>query len=257
MKISLITATYNSAATLKSTFKSVLSQTYTDIDYWVIDGGSTDGTIDIIKEYEAVFGGRMHYISEKDRGIYDAMNKGISRCTGDVVGILNSDDYFTSDDVLQNVAHTFSSNETIDAVYGDIHFISDNNPDKIVRYYSSKMFRPFWLRFGFMPAHPSFYVRREVYEKYGLYDLQFRTSSDFEWMVRLFAKHHIRAKYLPMDFMTMRDGGESTSGMEAKRKVNNDIVGSLRKHGIFTCGAFKYVRYGIKGSELIITKIKN
>ncbi len=131
MKISLITATYNSAATLKSTFKSVLSQTYTDIDYWVIDGGSTDGTIDIIKEYEAVFGGRMHYISEKDRGIYDAMNKGISRCTGDVVGILNSDDYFTSDDVLQNVAHTFSSNETIDAVYGDIHFISDNNPDKI------------------------------------------------------------------------------------------------------------------------------
>lgn len=133
MKISLITATYNSAATLKSTFKSVLSQTYTDIDYWVIDGGSTDGTIDIIKEYEAVFGGRMHYISEKDRGIYDAMNKGISRCTGDVVGILNSDDYFTSDDVLQNVAHTFSSNETIDAVYGDIHFISDNNPDKIVR----------------------------------------------------------------------------------------------------------------------------
>ena len=109
MRISIITATYNSASTVADTFESVLKQTYKDIDYFVIDGGSTDGTIDIIKEYEAVFGGRMHYISEKDRGIYDAMNKGISRCTGDVVGIRNSDDYFTSDDVLQNVAHTFSS----------------------------------------------------------------------------------------------------------------------------------------------------
>ena len=107
-----------------------------------------------------------------------------------------------------------------------------------------------------MPAHPSFYVRREVYEKYGLYDLQYKTSSDFEWMVRLFAKHHIKAKYLPMDFVTMREGGESTAGMEAKRRVNNDIVGSLKKHGIFTCEAFRYVRYFVKGIELMITKIK-
>ena len=106
-----------------------------------------------------------------------------------------------------------------------------------------------------MPAHPSFYVRREVYEKYGLYDLQFRTSSDFEWMVRLFAKYKVNAKYIKKDFVTMRAGGESTNGMEAKRKVNNDIVGSLKKHGIFTCGAFRYVRYAYKCVELVINKI--
>ena len=108
-----------------------------------------------------------------------------------------------------------------------------------------------------MPAHPSFYVCREVYEKYGLYDLQFRTSSDFEWMVRIFAKYHINSKYIRKDFVTMREGGASTAGMAAKNKVNNDIVASLRKHGIFTCGAFRYVRYAWKAIEMLVSRIGN
>ena len=143
---------------------------------------------------------------------------------------------------MQKVAEEFQKDSSLEAVYGDIHFVKDENLKKCTRYYSSSYFRPWLLRFGFMPAHPSFYVRREVYDKYGLYDLQFRTSSDFEWIVRLFAKHHIRAKYIHQDFVTMREGGESTAGMEAKHKVNNDIVASLKKHGIFTCVAFRYFR---------------
>lgn len=256
MKISIITATYNSAATVRDTFESVLQQTYTDYELVVVDGASKDSTLDIIREYEPKFGGRMQWKSEPDKGLYDAMNKGVKMATGNIVGILNSDDFYTSDDVLETVAKELAAEPKLDAVYGDIHFVKSENLEKCTRYYSSKSFRPWKLRFGFMPAHPSFYVRRNVYEQYGLYDLQFRTSSDFEWMVRLFAKYKVNAKYLKKDFVTMREGGESTAGMQAKRKVNNDIVGSLKKHGVFTCSAFKYVRYAVKGVELIITKIK-
>lgn len=267
MKISVITATWNSGKTIKDTIESVLHQKYTNVEHIIKDGGSKDNTMAICTDYlNRVYSSddalkstmkTMKIVSEKDGGIYDAMNKGVKMASGDIIGILNSDDFYTSDDVLQKVADEFQKDSSLEAVYGDIHFVKPDNLKKCTRYYSSKSFRPWLLRFGFMPAHPSFYVRREVYEKYGLYDLQFRTSSDFEWMVRLFKKHHIRAKYLPMDFVTMRDGGESTAGMEAKRKVNNDIVSSLRKHGIFTCGAFKYVRYVVKGIELLLTKIKN
>lgn len=266
MKISVITATWNSGKTVEDTIRSVLNQKYTNVEHVIKDGGSKDNTMATCEEYKKKFYSSvdvpspkvksMKIVSEKDGGIYDAMNKGIEMATGDIIGILNSDDFYTSDDVLERVAKEFTENPELEAVYGDIHFVKDEDLTKCTRYYSSSYFRPWLLRFGFMPAHPSFYVRREVYEKYGLYDLQFRTSSDFEWMVRIFAKYHINAKYIKKDFVTMRTGGESTAGMEAKRKVNNDIVGSLKKHGIFTCGAFKYVRYAWKSVELVISKLK-
>lgn len=260
MKISVITATWNSGKTVQDTIDSVLNQEYREVEHVIKDGGSAkDDTVAIIERnvprYEEC-GKSIRWVSEKDGGIYDAMNKGIELASGDIIGILNSDDFYTSNGVLQRVADEFEKNPELEAVYGDIHFVKDEDLKKCTRYYSSGYFRPWMLRFGFMPAHPSFYVRKEVYEKYGLYYLDFRTSSDFEWMVRLFAKNQIRAKYLKMDFVTMREGGESTAGMEAKKKVNNDIVGSLRKHGIFTCGAFKYVRYGVKAVELVISRMK-
>lgn len=255
-KISIITATYNSGKTIKDTLESVLHQSYRNYELIIKDGGSKDNTIDICREYENLFDGRLKVVSEPDKGIYDAMNKGIELASGDIVGILNSDDFYTNDDVLERVAKEFIVDNQLEALYGDIHFVSPDDLTKCTRYYSSSYFRPWMLRFGFMPAHPSFYVRKAVYDTYGLYDLEFRTSSDFEWMVRLFAKYHIRAKYIHKDFVTMRSGGESTAGMEAKRKVNNDIVASLKKHEIFTCGAFKYIRYAWKGMELIYTKSK-
>lgn len=234
MTISLITATYNSGKTVEDTLRSVLAQTYKEIDYWVVDGGSKDDTMDIVRKYEPLFGGRLHWISEPDRGIYDAMNKGISHSTGDVVGILNSDDHFTSNDVLERVAAEMQADNTLDAVYGDIHFIKDGAPDRIVRYYSSKPFRPFWLRFGFMPAHPSFYARREVFEKHGLYSLDYKIAADYDMMVRLFLKHHIKAKYMPMDFVTMLMGGLSTKGVRSRVVLVSEDVKACLTYGFYT-----------------------
>lgn len=243
MTISLITATYNSGATIEDTLKSVLSQTYKNIDYWVVDGDSKDNTMDIVRQYEPLFGGRLHWISEKDRGIYDAMNKGIANCTGDVVGIINSDDFFTSDAVLERVAREFDSEAGIDAVYGDIHFIKNGAPDKVVRYYSSKPFRPMWLRFGFMPAHPSFYARREVFERCGLYSLDYKIASDYDMMVRLFHKYRIKAKYLDLDFVTMRTGGASTKNVRSRVQLVKEDVQACRAYGMYTNRFFISMKY--------------
>ncbi|MBR3522739.1 MAG: glycosyltransferase [Prevotella sp.] len=233
MKISIITAAYNSAKTLEDTLQSVLSQTYHDIEHIVVDGGSTDGTQDLIKHFEPLYGGRLRWISEKDNGIYDAMNKGLRMATGDVVGILNSDDYFTTPDVVAQVAETMAD-KTLDAVYGDIHFIRDGQPGKCIRYYSSKLFRPFCLRFGFMPAHPSFYCRREIFSKAGLYKTDYKIGSDYEMMVRLFMVHKIKTRYLPIDFVTMRTGGASTRGMRSRMQLIKEDIRGCRENGVYT-----------------------
>lgn len=262
MKISVITATWNSGKTIGDTLRSVLNQSYTNVEHIIKDGGSKDNTLEICKNFEQKYyadgdkGRTINILSDKDKGIYDAMNQGIKAATGDVIGILNSDDFYTSDDVLARVAEEFEKNPELEAVYGDIHFVKDENLKKCTRYFSSRYFRPWALRFGFMPAHPSFYVRREVYDKYGLYDLDFRTSSDFEMMVRLFVKEKIRSKYINKDFVTMRAGGESTAGLEAKRKVNRDIAGSLKKHGVYSNQFFQSLRYLWRIGEILYTKIK-
>ena len=156
MKISIITITYNSDKTLADTLESVLAQTYQEIEYIVVDGASKDGTMDLVKRYEPLFDGKMRYVSEPDKGLYDAMNKGMRMATGEVVGILNSDDFYTDREVLQRVADVFQK-ENVDAVYGDVHYVDPNNLSHCVRYYSSKPFRRWMMRLGFMPAHPSFY----------------------------------------------------------------------------------------------------
>lgn len=251
MTISLITATYNSEATIADTLKSVLAQTYKDIEYWIIDGCSKDGTMDILRHYEPMFGGKLHIVSEPDRGIYDAMNKGIARATGDVVGLLNSDDYYTSNDALATIARFFSHNDA-DAIYGDIHFVNDSNPEKCVRYYSSALFRPWLLRFGFMPAHPSFYVRREVYQKYGTYSLDYKIASDYDLMVRLLYKHRIKATYIKKDFVTMRTGGISTKSVKNRLLISREDVKACRRNGLYTNIAFISVKYLYKVFEFKI-----
>ena len=256
MKISIITATLNSEGTVRDTIESVLRQSYSNIEYIVKDAGSKDNTLGICEEFVPYFGGKMKIITATDNGVYDAMNKGFEAATGDIVGILNSDDFFTSCDVIYKVAKAFVSDDSIDAVYGDIHFVKDGNLNKCTRYFSSRYFQPWMLRFGFMPAHPSFYCKKSVFEKYGLYDLQYRTSSDFEMMVRLLWKHKIKTKYLNMDFVTMRVGGASTAGFVSKKKVNNDISRSLKAHGIYSNQAMQVFRYVWRIGELIYTRIK-
>lgn len=240
--ISIITATYNSAETINDTIKSVLCQTNKDFEYIIVDGGSTDETIDIVKSYESEFSGKLKWVSEKDKGIYDAMNKGIKMASGDIIGILNSDDYYTSDDILQTIADAFKC-QNVDAIYGDIHFIKDGVPDKCVRYYSSRLFSPFWLRFGFMPAHPSFYCKREVFDKSGLYRLDYKIGSDYEMMVRLFRKHKISSRYIPKDFVTMRTGGASNSNLQSRLTLIKEDVKACRDNGIYTNELFICLKF--------------
>ena len=249
MKISIITATYNSARTIEDTIKSVLAQTYDDIEYIVVDGVSSDDTLEIVRKYEPLFNGRLRWVSEKDKGLYDAMNKGFAMATGEVVGILNSDDYFTSNDVVERFVGAFNDKD-VDAIYGDIHFIKDDAPDKCVRYYSSKRFAPFCLRFGFMPAHPSFYCRKSVYEKAGYYRTDYEIGSDYEMMVRLFLVHKIRAKYLPIDFVTMRTGGVSNRGVHSRLALIRDDVRGCRENGIYTNTLMICVKFLFKLFEL-------
>lgn len=243
LKVSIVTTTFNSGQTVADTLRSVLKQTYANIEYWIIDGQSTDNTMEVVRSFEKDFGGRLHYISEKDKGIYDAMNKGILNSTGDIVGILNSDDYFTSVDIVERIVRSLEADPSLDAVYGDVHFINPDNPDKVVRYYSSSVFRPSLLRFGFMPAHPTFYARREVYEKHGVYSLDYKIASDYDMMVRLFYKHNIRAKYIRRDFVTMRVGGMSTKNVSHRLLINKEDVLACRRYGLKTNRLFICMKY--------------
>ncbi len=253
MKITVITSTFNSSGTLRDTFNSILRQTWQDFEYVVVDGGSTDGTVEIIREYEKRFGGRLKWISEPDKGIYDAMNKGLRMATGDVVGILNSDDFFSSTDALSTVARVI---EGVDAVYGDVHFVRPDNLQKCVRYYSSKAFRPWMMRLGFMPAHPSFYCRREVYEKYGLFDSSFRIAADFELLLRLIFVNRISTRYINKDFVTMRTGGASTSGLASHRRILKEHFRAYRQNNIHSNLLLEGMRYTYKSFKLLCNKLK-
>ena len=256
MRISVITATYNSGRTIGDTLESVLRQTYRDIELIVVDGASRDDTMDVVRRYEPRFGGRMHWTSEPDRGIYDAMNKGIARATGDVIGILNSDDFYTSDTVLERVAEAMAGGD-VDAVYGDIHYVRDGDLHKCVRYYSSRPFRRGLMRLGFMPAHPSFYCRREIYERCGTFDTTYRVAADFENLLRLIYVNRIRTRYLPADFVTMRTGGVSTSGLSSHRQIMRDHLRALRSNGVWSCTPLLGLRYIYKIWEVGMSHLKH
>lgn len=254
MKISIITATYNSGKTVGDTLKSVLAQTYHDYELLVVDGASKDNTLEVVKNMEPLFEGRMRYISEPDKGIYDAMNKGIRMATGDVIGILNSDDFYTSDDALACIAWTLEK-EKVDAVYGDIHYVDDEDLKKCVRYYSSKPFRRWMMRLGFMPAHPSFYCRKEVYEKYGAFDAEnYRVAADFENLLRLIFVNKIKTHYINKDFVTMRTGGASSSGLESHKRIMRDHLKALKKNGVYSNIFLLGLRYLYKIGEILKSK---
>ncbi|MBP3778539.1 MAG: glycosyltransferase [Prevotella sp.] len=250
MKLSIITATYNSERTLRDTMESILSQTFQDFEYIIVDGASKDATLDIIREYEPRFQGRIRYLSEPDKGIYDAMNKGFAMATGDVIGILNSDDFFTSDDVLQTVVDGFAG-EYVDAVYADIHYVNTDDLTKCVRYYSSSVFRPWMMRFGMIPAHPSFYCRKAVYDQYGSFDTTYRIAADFEILLRLIFIHRIRIRYVKKDFVTMRLGGASTTGYGSWSLIMKEHLQIMKQHGVVTNRFLLSLRYIYKLFEFL------
>lgn len=257
MKISLITVTYNSSKTLKTTLESILNQLHTDYEYIVVDGASKDNTVALLKEYEPKFKNNIKWISEPDKGLYDAMNKGIRMATGDVIGVLNSDDFFTSNDILRQVSEALEKNKNLDAVYGDIHFVNPDNLEKCIRYYSSKVFKRGLMRLGFMPAHPSFYMRKACFEKYGLYKTDYKIAADFEYLLRVIFKHKIRTQYIPVDMVTMRTGGASTSGLKSHMKIMKEHLKAFRENGIYTNVFLLSLRYFYKIGELVKSKFTN
>lgn len=250
LKISIITATYNSGNTVRDTIESVLRQTYTDFEYIIKDGGSKDNTLDIVNEYAPKFGDKLKVISAQDHGIYDAMNIGVQAASGDVIGILNSDDFYTSDDVLQVIADTFAKND-VDATYGDIHFVNDDDLTKCVRYYSSAVFRRSFMRFGLMPAHPSFYCKKAVYDKYGAFDTSYKVAADFENLLRIIYVGNIKTKYINKDFVTMRTGGASTAGLSSRTQIMKDHLRALKANGIYSNVFLLSLRYIYKVYEVL------
>ena len=260
MKISLITACYNSAKTIKTAIDSVLSQKGVEIEYIVVDGGSKDGTVDLLKSYEPKFNGWMRWISEPDKGMYDAINKGIKMATGDVVGILNADDVLASDDTLAHIVSAFNTDSyplapdssRIDAVYADIRFVKEGETvealrvAKIVRYCSAAKWRPWMFRFAAMVPHPSFYVRRECFERLGGYSLDYRICADFELELRYLYLAKLRAAYLPECVVVMRMGGMSTAGWRSNIVINREDLRALRAHGIWSCLPLIYLKYLFK-----------
>jgi glycosyltransferase involved in cell wall biosynthesis len=230
MKISLITVTFNSAETLRDTMQSVLNQTFKYIDYIIVDGNSKDGTLDIVKEFEPMFEGRMRWVSEPDKGIYDAMNKGIRMAQGDVVGILNSDDFFASDHVLQTVADAFAGNPALDGVYADVRYVNWQDTTKTVRIFSGKDFKREKLCWGKMPPHPSFYVKKKCYDRFGLYSLDYPICSDYDMFVKMIWVGKINTLYINDIFVNMRSGGTSSSGVKVHRKIMRERMRCVREH---------------------------
>lgn len=226
MKISIITVCYNSASTIEKTILSVKKQTYKNIEYIIVDGNSKDKTLEIIKKHTD---GISKWISEPDKGLYDAMNKGISLATGDLIGILNSDDTFDSDFVIENVAN-FHKENVIEASVGNI--IQHRANGKIVRLYSSKYWKPEKLKIGFMPPHPSIFFKKELFDRFGVYNLGFKIGADYELITRLFLKNKIVWKYSGITTTAMLVGGLSSSGSSSYKLITKEIQKALKMNGI-------------------------
>jgi len=207
VKISIITVCYNAEDTISDTIQSVLSQDYKDVEYIIIDGKSTDRTLEIIQTIK----NGIQLISEKDKGIYDAMNKGINIATGDVIGILNADDVYKNNQVLTDVMNTFKDNVSI--VYGDIEYVKYNDVSKVVRKWKAGVFRPGKFKWGWMPPHPGFFMKKSCYECYGLFNLNLSTSADYELMLRMLEVHNLNHFYISKTITSMRVGGASNSSL--------------------------------------------
>jgi glycosyltransferase involved in cell wall biosynthesis len=228
--ISIITVTFNSAKTLEETIKSVYWQEYKNIEYIVIDGGSTDDTLEIIRRHNGFID---YWISEKDKGIYDAMNKGISAATGDYIGILNSDDLFSNPRAVSLIANALQKYDA-DAVHGNIEIVNRNDISRIRRYYRSHFFSKRLLRFGIFPAHPTFYCRSSLYKDAGNYKTDYRVSADSEMIIRLLVGYKAKLVYIDETLVKMREGGISNNGVMGRIHQNFEIVRACRENSLYT-----------------------
>ena len=216
MKVSLITIAYNSAETIEDTIKSIVAQDYSNIEYIIIDGGSTDNTLSIVDKFKDSI---TTIISEPDKGIYDAMNKGVQNATGDIVGILNSDDIYADNKVVSSIVEAIGNK---DSIYADIVYVDRDNTDKVTRYWKSGKYRKGIFKKGWMPPHPTFFIKKSCYDQYGIYNLQLKSAADYELMLRMLHKHNISVAYLPEVITKMRIGGQSNATLLNRLKANKE-----------------------------------
>ncbi len=247
MKVSIITVVYNGGKTLKDTILSVASQVYPDIEYIVIDGSSTDSTMEIIETHRDEI---QTIVSEPDKGMYDAMNKGIMLASGDIIGILNADDVYDNENCISSVVNEFKANK-VQAVCGDLVYVEPNNLNKIVRFYSSENFKTYMFAYGIMPAHPAFFVKKECYEMFGFFKTDYLISADFELVTRFLSTNGVSFSCLSKVLVRMRTGGMSTKGIQNNWIINKEIIRACKENNINTNMFKVLLKYFIKVFQLI------
>jgi len=230
LKISVVTVSYNSVTTLERALKSVAEQDWSAIEHIVIDGASTDQSMKIIESYRSLLA---HVVSEPDKGIYDAMNKGMDLASGDVVCFLNADDHYSHKRVLSTVASQMLEHR-LDVLMGDVGFFHKQNPQRLVRRYRSDRFQPKRLAWGWMPAHPALFLSRQVVQRVGRFKTDYRIAGDYEYIVRVFHEHEVRYRHLPEVLVNMQIGGASTGGFRAKLRLNREVLRACRENGLQT-----------------------
>jgi glycosyltransferase involved in cell wall biosynthesis len=245
-KITIVTVCFNSAVTIRDTIESVLGQDYMDIEYIIIDGGSTDGTMQIISAYKPRIA---KIISEPDKGIYDAMNKGIELATGELIGILNSDDFYASSGVVSTIVNTYVQTRA-DIVFGDLIYVASEDTTRVLREYNAVNFRPWMLRFGWMPPHTATFIKRSIYEDFGLYAMGYKTAADYELFVRLLLLKRINYFYIKKTIVLMRMGGATSSGWRSYLTTSLEMVRAVKQNGLYTNIAVILMRLPIKLFEL-------
>tara|TARA_B100001057_G_scaffold422973_1_gene444817 strand:+ start:1001 stop:1762 length:762 start_codon:yes stop_codon:yes gene_type:complete len=228
MKVTVVTAVYNRVATIGDAMISVQAQSHDAIEHIIQDGGSTDGTLDVIRRAASA---DTQIVSEHDDGIYDAINRGIARATGDVIGLMHSDDFFADDQVLEKVAKAFATHD-VDGVYGDLQYVAASDPTRVVRHWRSGAYRPALLKRGWMPPHPTLYLRREVFDRHGLYDTSLRIAADYDAMLRYLGQGQIRLCYIPEVLVKMRLGGESNRSLGRIILKSREDLRALRNNGV-------------------------
>jgi glycosyltransferase involved in cell wall biosynthesis len=237
MKVSIITPSLNSVDTIEDTLLSVENQSHADIEHIVVDGDSTDGTVDIIKKHESRLA---KWVSEKDQGIYDAMNKGISMASGDIIGILNSNDVYADQEAIEQVVRCFYANPELDSVYGDLFYVAKKDINRVIRHWKTGIQKPF--NSGWHPPHPAFFIKKGVLKEYGSFDLSFKLSADFELMLRLFEKHKISSFYLQKTLVKMRRGGITNNKFSNIVKQNIECLKAFRKNNISVSVFYPVIR---------------
>lgn len=246
MKFSIVTVSFNSEKTIVDTLKSVATQTHPQIEHIVVDGGSRDGTTALVERHLRE-GGR--WISESDEGLYDAMNKGIAMASGDIIGLLNSDDYYAHTDVLSRVANRFAE-KSIEALLCDVGFFQDGAPERIVRRYDSGYFQPARLGWGWMPAHPGMFMTKAAYERIGGYRTDYSIAADFEFVARAFGSHAATFEHMAEIAVMMRLGGVSTAGLKSKMTINSEVLRACRENGVYSNIGMLLAKYPRKILEM-------